>query len=618
MFAGSLAEMHLVAFGWLIYDNLWALFAFVGLTIFPFTWMLFSTVFDAVKKHGVVSPKASESAFHTVFPSFIIMTGIYTIACIPSVPLRVDAWEYSQICVANDGTTQESPVMTPGATGTPLDTAAQLARGNLRPIDAEVPILWDIVMRLGSGVGRAMNSSGVCPSQVTSLDHELRQMSIDDPAVRAELGQFTQDCYLPARGRYMRAMQSGTLDTVPTVNDAVNPDQYFSAMHREWRTAAPPNADNNEVFNRTQDPDYIGSRFFLATPGLYAPAVPGQYRTQVDTLKASVPIAGWSYDPYRDCSRHSAAAGDFCTNPNRNSDMANNFGSPTCDEWWSDPDRGLQQKLRRAAENPWNIPVTAPAYVENAMSTRLNNLITSVNPAAAKSDAWLADKIVATALANDPGAQQSILDKLTDTASGVSDWWSKRENKLAAVGTLIAAPFVLTSNALISAGMAAKLGSMAADFYGVAWVVKHAYPIAQAYLTMFFIALLPIMLLGSLYDPARLLQFVMMFMAIQFLGPWRFIVEYLDEWLFSIMYPDQWGFMGTDMLLRTPERLLIDVTTTSMCTIFPFVLLWLVTMAGVAGAKSAGEAFRSDQLQSATRGTIRTLGGGIGKMVGKK
>ncbi len=617
MFAGSLAEMNLTAFGWLIYGSLWALLGFIGIVMFPFTWVLISSIYDAVKKYGVTGPKASEAAFHTVFPSFIVMMGVYTVAAIPAVPLDVDSWEYSQICVESDGTTQESPVVQLGATGTPLDTAAQLARGNLRVIDAEVPILWDIVMRIGSGIGRAMNSSGICPSQVTSMDHDLRQMNIDDPAVRAELGQFTKDCFLPARGRYMRAMQQGTLDTVPTVNDAVNPDQYFAAQFREWRSAAPPNAESNEVFNRSQDPDYIGSRFFLNTPGLYAPAVPGQYDTQVDTLKASVPVAGWSYDPYRDCSRHNAAAGDFCTNPSRNSDLANNYGSPTCDEWWSDPDRGLQQKLRRVAENPLNIPESAPLYVENSMSTRLNNLITSVNPAAAKSDAWLADKIVATALANDPVAQQSILDKLTDTASDVADWWGKRENKLAAIGTLIAAPFVLTSDALVSAGMAAKLGSMAADFYGVAWVVKHAYPVAQAYLMFFFIAMLPIMLVGSMYDPSRILQFVMMFMAIQFLGPWRFIVEYLDEWLFSIMYPDQWGFLGTDMLLRTPERLLVDVTTTAMYTIFPFILLWLVAIMGVEAASGMKDGLKMDNLQKLSSAVGRNLGAGLGKVMKK-
>ena len=620
MYAGSLAEMNLTAFGWLLYDNLWGLLGLISIVIFPFTWTLLSTVYDALKQHGIVGYKASMAAFNTLFPSFIVMMAVYAVACIPSVPLNIDAWEYNQICVASDGSTQETPVLKPGATGTPLDTAEQLVSGHLRPIDAEVPLLWDIVMRMGAGIGRAMNSAGVCPLNVTSLDHDLRQMTIADPAVRAELGQFTQDCYLPARSKFMQAMQSGTLTTVPTVNDAVNADQYFAAAYREWRAAAPPNADNTEVFNRTQDPDYIGSHFFLQTPGLYAPVSAAQHTVQGQTLHASIPIAGWPYDPIRDCSRITAKddlGNAWCTSP-RNPDYANNYGSPTCDEWWSDPDRGLLQKLRQEAENPWHIPPSAPAYVPNAMSTQLNTVITSINPAATKSDAWLADKIVATALANDPVAQQSILDKLMEKASGVAAWWSKKENKLTAIGSLIAAPFVGTVDALTATGVAAKLASAAADFYGMAWVVKHAYPIAQAYLMMFFIAFLPIMLVASMYDPARLLQFVMLFMAIQFLGPWRYIVEYLDEWLFSIMYPDQWGKLGTDMLMKTPERLLVDITTTSMYTIFPFVLLWLVTLAGMGAAQSAGKVFDSNSMAGFTSGAVRSIGGGLDKYVASK
>lgn len=614
MYVGSLPELHLTAFGWMLYDSLWGLLAFVGLAIFPFTWTLFYNIYEAVKRNGITSPKSSEAAFHTIFPTFMLMMAVYSVACIPTVTLNVEAMEYTQLCTSNTGAQQASEVMTPGDTGTPLDTAAALVRGSMRPIDAQVPILWDIVMRVGAGVSRALNSGGACPTNTTYLDSELRKMTFNDTALQAELGQFAKDCYLPARSRYLQSMQRGTLDTVPTINDAVNPEQYFAAQFRDWRDSPPPNQENDELFSRDQDPTYIGSRFFLNTPGLYAPAVPGQYHLQVDTLKASVPVAGWSYDPYRDCQHNNAAAGDFCTNPGRNSDLANNFGSPTCDEWWTDANRGLLQKLRAAAESSIELQIDGTPI---SASDALNHIIATAGPGASKSDAWLADKMVATTLVNDTATQTSLSKKLEGWWSSVMGEGEVKNNGISSAGGVLGSMAALTAGAFTlgsvstaaSVGVAANLALHAIDFYTTAWIVRHAYPIAQAYLMLVFIATLPFMLIGSLFDVGRLLQFIMIFMTIQFLSPWRMIVEYLDERLFEIMFPDQFGALGTDLILKTPERALVDLTTTAMYTLVPLLLLWLVTLAGMGAAKHAGEAFNSQQLERFSSGSIRVLGG---------
>lgn len=596
MFVGSLAEMHLTAYGWMLYDSLWGLFAFVGLTVFPFTWILFNGIFDAVKKHGIASPVASEAAFHAVFPSFVLMMGIYSIACLPTIPLNIQTWEYSEICSTPD-TVQELERLQLGSTGTSLDLI-NITRGSMVPADAKVPILWDIVMRIGSGVGRALNTGGSCINNLSYIDKNLREMRIEDQPLRAELAQFTADCFVPAKNRYNRALQQGNLNTVPTVNDAVNPDQYFAAQYRDWRDSPPLNRENDEILSREEDANYVGSRFFLNTPGLYAPAVPGQFHLQVDTLKATVPIAGWSYDPFRDCQHNNAAAGDFCTNPSRNSDLANNYGSPTCDEWWkgSGSILGLQEKLRRSAEGSFKYQGMSPSDVLNA------TIAETQGPEFSKTDAWLADKIVSTALANDEVTQQSVKDVLVDA-------YSSAKNTVAslAVGKFLTGIFSSAQGAAVAGPVAANLAINAVDFYSTSWIVRQSYPIMQAYLMLFFIAMLPIMLVGSIFDVGRLLQFLMIFLAIQFLSPWRFIVEYLDSQLFEIMYPDatSWG----TAVSMTPERILVDVTTTAMYGVFPLVLLWLVSMAGADGAQSAKAAFNSESLSRMSSSSIRALAG---------
>lgn len=630
MYVGSLPEMHLVSYGWLLYNNIWVLLGFLGLTLFPFLWTMFTAVVDGVKQHGVTSPNASASAMFVIMPTVMLMMGVYTLAAVPHVPLDIDTWEYSDICTASDGTRQETERVTPGNTGTPLDQARVLTQAGLVASDVKVPILWDFIMRIGAGMSRALNSGGACPTNTTYLDSELRKMSIQDPVVQAELGQFAADCYIPARSKFMRAMQSGTLETVPTVNDAVVPEQYFSASYRDWRTAAPGNAADDELFSRETDPGYIGSRFFLQTPGLYTPVTPGQHDVQGQTLRASKPIAGWSYDPIRDCKRTTATddlGNPWCTSQ-RNPDYANNYGSPTCDEWWSDPDRGLQQKLRQAAETSISLYRGYGGEVATP-SEALNTLIANSNAAAVKSDAWMADKMVATALVNDLVAQQTTMDKIKEKLGQFNDWaqgdlgyvsskvpWSE-----GGIGALLAGGLTVASGALssIAAGGVAtavgvNLASNAIDFYTTSWIVRSAYPIAQAYLMLFFIAMMPFVLIGSMYDLSRLLQLVLLFLGIMFLSPWRYVVKYLDERLFEIMFPDQYGALGTDLILKTPERILVDITTTAMYTAFPLILLWLVAMMGVDAANGAKSALRAENLQGFSKGFGSTVTGWIRKV----
>lgn len=618
MYLGSLPELHLTTYGWMLNNNLWGMLAFLGLSAFPFAYVLVSSVVDALRKHGL-GLTAGVAAFNGIFPAFPIMLLIYAIACIPMVPLDVDSWEYSDLCTSSEGAVQQlGETMSPGDTGTPLDQAIQLTQANTQTGDIRVPLVWDLVMRIGAGVSRAINSGGACPTYTTYLDAELRKMEILDQSLRSELGQFASDCYLPARSRFNRAMETATLTTVPTVNNAKTPDQYFAASYREWSGNTPSNAENTELFTRRSDPNYIGSHFFLITAGLYKPAVVGQYDKQVGTLQASKPIAGWTYQPTRDCVRETARDSNdspWCTSDENPDHKANN-GYPQCDEWWTDGDIGLLTKLREEAESSIRLTVEGTPI---SASDALNTVISNINPSATKSDTWLADKIVATTLVNDTGTQKSLMEKvssvydeifsgdektITSNATDLENSWGV----IGQIGSLLVGGFAVASGSVsggaASVAVAGNLAISAIDFYTTSWIVRHAYPIAQAFLSLFFVSILPFILIGSLYDLGRLFQLGLLFMAIQFLSPWRFVVEYLDERLFEIMFPDKYGELGTDLILKTPERILLDITTTAMYTVFPFILLWLVTLAGADAARGAGEAMsrmRLPQISSRMR-----------------
>ena len=117
MYVGSLPMMHLLSYGWMLYDNLWGLLGVLSITIFPFTWLLISTVFDSVKRHGLGNLRSGTAAFHVILPSFIVMMAVYTAACVPTQPLDVSSWEYSNLCEAPNGGVQVTNAGSPGSTG---------------------------------------------------------------------------------------------------------------------------------------------------------------------------------------------------------------------------------------------------------------------------------------------------------------------------------------------------------------------------------------------------------------------------------------------------------------------------------------------------------------------
>lgn len=599
MFSGSLYEMHLSTYGWMIGNNLYGLLAATGLIAFPFLWVMATAIYDAIEDFGVIGYHASEVAFNKIFMSFMGMIIVYTIAVVPMINMRIENLSFGTICQEEPGSVAAQPPVTIGDTGTSLDTAIELLRGGVNVENVRLPILWAVTTRVSAGFSRAINSGAMCFTDKTELDKKLRDMRIRDDSLKDELSQFSIDCFAKAKARLDNALKTVTLTGISSPSEATNPDQFLAASYREWVSNVAANADTNELFSRPDDTKYLGSRFFSSTPGLYRPTQDGFYQTQGATLQATTPIAGWPYDPIRDCSR----SGSYCTDRERNPSYENNEGRPTCEQWWNDPDRGLLARLREDAE--------ASIYVtENNSrvdpSVRLNNIIRQANPTGAKSEQWLADKIVSTTLVNDVDTLnvistkiKSFINKFTgeDVAKGAV--YAGGGSSLAALVGSTAAGSAAGSAALTaivpaSIAVAKSLASNAADYYATAWIVRNGYPIVQAYLEMFLNALLPIILVGSFFNIKELMMVVFVFLAVKFLTPWRYVVEYLDTVLFDIIFPNSNGILGTGAILNAPERLLLDICTTLMYTLFPLILIWVIGLMGLKSGRGMASAVPKD------------------------
>jgi hypothetical protein len=115
---------------------------------------------------------------------------------------------------------------------------------------------------------------------------EVDATRIDDPVLAQEVADFVQDCYGPARAKLF--------------------------MNR-------PNLSEEQ----RNDVTWIGSRYFLSTPGFY------------DTYHSRTPRISWPYDDTRDAGLAQVDSGG---------------GYPTCRQWWNDGGLGLRARLLRQVD----------------------------------------------------------------------------------------------------------------------------------------------------------------------------------------------------------------------------------------------------------------------------
>lgn len=208
---------------------------------------------------------------------------IIIFAAEPAVTLDPKVLHYTPACVDN------SKVATPGDTGTTYDNSFPVATG------VKVPVLWYLVMAFSNGVTTAASQGLPCaPIDYRELHSQLDLAKIQDSQTKQEVNDFYNDCYLPAYSAYM--------------GNQLSTNQQ-SAIQQSLQT------------NGKDDVGWLGSQTFLNVNGLY------------DSHSATKPTDGFPFDPNRD--QEEGQVQNHSSN-----------GMPDCKSWWSDPQSGLQTKLK--------------------------------------------------------------------------------------------------------------------------------------------------------------------------------------------------------------------------------------------------------------------------------
>ena len=481
MSVDSYLELFTTLFGWTFYGILWDVLVGTGIVFLPFLGILIDNWREPAEggEFGTVTGLSLRRMELELFIALLVVVLAGQPAAL--TPLNAAALSYTP-----------PPTLIDPTPATATVAASQSTYGSTgftgSPATVNLPVWWYAVLSMTSGFNHAVVEGLPSAADLRTYEQQARLATIADPRLRQEVSDFFSQCYIPARSKYQAERPTSAA---------------VSALL---------------ATNGSDDPDWMGSQVYRATPGYY------------DTLRPTMQISGWAYDPARDTEYDAASPPTW--------------GKPTCKQWWEEGAIGLRQKLIAEAD---------------ATSAGLSGLVVAIAPALASEQQH--DAVARTVLANAPPSWSN--NDLVANNAGSMGWLSTAENF---VKGGLASGGVVTTSAMFSVTMTAIL---------------QALPMVQAVLLLGIYALLPLVVVLSRYSLSMMVVGAMAIFTVKFWSVLWYLAMWVDQNLIRSMYPDVNVFL---QIFANPgehdiKRLLLNMITTSLYLGLP--LLWSGMMAWV-------------------------------------
>jgi len=582
MGTGGYLEIYTTLFGWQFYDLLWRLFSDTGIIFIPIIGALISNWKEPAESQDD-KPAASTSLRRNSI-QLPIMLAVFMFAVVPVYKIAPNMLSYKDQCTEVDVTGDQ--------TKTTYDrTLGNYVKGSG---DVTVPVWWLLIMKTGAGMSSAMRGEAQCLNNLRDWDSLLRTASIQDDSIRNEYNRFYSECYLPSMSKYKDPAwdhwKNEQVDKRLKYLRSNTPKPQTGIDHQ--LSGVPTNEHRiRRLF--AEDMNYIAPRLFLQTDGFYKACSDHNYCGF--GFRANTPVDGWPYDSDRDAD-YTPYELDLVAQGKRS-------GRPTCQEWWSGPAGNInaQARVKRGAgeEDRGNKTLSLKRQmIEGAMST--DGVII---------ESWLDEKLRDTRM-NLFGPSEFEADSVWDydrmivkrlLRNGPPEWTGGDYGVES------------TADKALLAGIVALGGESAFEeggkFYIGLMFMREVAPMVKAMILMSIYMMLIVYMIMSGYTIESVMPISMLIISIMcWSGLWEF-ARIIDENLFLAMYPDPnvWGG-GSEM---GPKRLILDLLTTALFILFPLALSWMMTMAGVMGAR--GISSLSDQGTNPARNLGSSTGGGAAR-----
>ncbi|MDC9597946.1 conjugal transfer protein TraG N-terminal domain-containing protein [Xenorhabdus anantnagensis] len=254
MTANSYLEYFLTLLGWVINNGLWHILIATGLFTLPLVVKVIAVwlkVRECGEEDGQAGLQSLARIENTLYGAFFVMV----VCCVPLVNVSLTTLQYDTSRAKSCGT------WTPTA---PDSSGYAPVMSSLNKQTAAVPLWWAVVHRLSKGLTQAAVASIPCRPDLRQLRFDVQHTRISNPALAAELQDFTHDCYALALYQWKQRDQEHITDPI--------------------------------ILN---DIGWLGSRTFLA----------GDYRT----LQSRLPRADFPWQESRDNGRPYTGQGGYPT-----------------------------------------------------------------------------------------------------------------------------------------------------------------------------------------------------------------------------------------------------------------------------------------------------------------
>lgn len=270
LYTSDYLDYYLTLVAWVVNNGVWAILLASGVFAIPFIviimqeWLKARTEGADEGNKGVLSSMRVENR---VFVALVVIM----FAGIPLIDVDLNTIQF------DTSRSAQCQVNAPQ----PNETGWSQSFTTLNDQSAKVPVWWFFMHSISRAITGAAVAAIPCGTDLRQMRMEVDSTRIADPLLSQEVADFSRDCYGPARAKLF---------------------------------ASRPELDDEQM----NDVTWIGSRYFLDTPGYY------------DTYRSKTARDSWAYDETRDAGLAEVESG---------------AGYPTCDQWWNDEYYGLRSRL---------------------------------------------------------------------------------------------------------------------------------------------------------------------------------------------------------------------------------------------------------------------------------
>ena len=324
----SYLELFTTLYGWAFANIIGGLLTGIGLIYIPFLVIAFQIWRDTKESASAGGSAIGLSEAVQVKLILSLFVFVMCFATIPGLTNLGGALNYQPLESAMDtnGVTSISgTTVTAGNTGTTYDQAmASATNGSLLSsgsgsLDA-VPLWWYFVMAVSSGINDSIRGAiSNSQNQLRDIEALARTAGIQDPKLNAQVRQFTNECFHPARSRYLNAALWNSSNATSEGGNSIKISTAGQAI------VSPSNTDG---YGPT-DVDWMGSKLFQTEPGFY------------DTLRSKTPVDGF------DLSTSTSFSYEAAIQKLDSTTVLPASRHPTCNEWWEGDgsNAGLRSRL---------------------------------------------------------------------------------------------------------------------------------------------------------------------------------------------------------------------------------------------------------------------------------